>query len=296
MMRRLALPVLLFLAAPACNGNVVVDSSSGAASSGSGSGQGGSSSSVVVGVGVTSGVGGSSGEGGSSGVGGAPSCKETHDTLSVLLSSWQGKTYECGNGSGDFEFSAAVVDTPGPGLFVLDSCSPAADCIPFISKLSITAPSLATDVPKGTYVKVHVAIDLFMGGCSQRVQITNLSKWDGAPNPVMSGDFIWFLGVESSLNAFPETPFMAFAEPLGCFPNEPSGCGPHEDYQWRFQIPTSSSDPGVVVQMGDTAYWGASFPTGFEYLSVHNLRSLSSGACDGPLDFAYWAKHEYPLD
>jgi hypothetical protein len=282
-MRRLAFPVLLLLAAPACNGNVIIDNPSVAASSssgGSGSGSAGGTSGVV----------------GSSGVGGAPSCKETHDTLSVTLSTWKGETFACGQGNSDTDFYAAVLDTPGPGLFVLDSCSPGADCIPFISKLSITAPGLATDVPKGAYVKVHVAIDDFMGGCAQRIEIKNLPFWDGAPNPVMPGDFVWFLGVDGTVTAFVDSWFTAAPEPLSCYPGQQGGCGLHDDYRWHFQLPNNPAEPGVLVPMGDTVYWGAPLPNGFEYVSAHNLRSLSTGACDGPNDFAYWIKHEYPLD
>ena len=293
MLRRLTVPVLLLLAAPACSGEVLVSSQSTAAATGTGSGP---TTGGVGGYASTVGVGSTSGVGGSGGVGGAPTCKETHDKLTVALSTWQGNSYACEQGSSDFEFSAEVVDTPGPGLFVLDSCSPAADCIPFISKLSIAAPGIATDVPKGAYVKVHVAIDLFMGGCTQRVQIMNLPTWDGAPNPIMPGEFIWFLGVEASLNAFADTPVMASPEPLGCYPGEPEGCGLHDDYRWRFQLAGNPADQGIAVQMGDSAYWGVNLPTGFEYLSAHNLRSFSSGACDAPLEFAYWLKHEYPLD
>jgi hypothetical protein len=284
MMRRLAVPVLLFLAAPACNGNVVIDNSSSAGGAGG----------VVAAV--TTGVGGSVVASVTTGVGGAPSCAETHDTLSVTLSTWQGITYDCGNGTSDFELSAAVVESPGQGLLVLDSCSPGADCTPFLSKLSIAAPGISLDIPVGTYVKVHVAIDVgFNNECSQRVQITNLPTWDGMPNPMMPGELLWFLGVEAGQKAFPDSPIAATPEPFGC-PSEQGGCSTHEDYQWHFQIPTSSSDPGVVVQMGATAYWGVNFPTGFEYLSVHNLRSFKSGACDAPTDLAYWIKHEYPLD
>ena len=46
-------------------------------------------------------------------------------------------------------------------------------------KLSISAPGVYLDVPKGTFVKVHIAIIPFMGGCGQRIQITNLPSWDG---------------------------------------------------------------------------------------------------------------------
>ena len=144
-------------------------------------------------------------------------------------------------------------------------------------------------------MKVRVAIDIHKDGCGQRIEIKNLPTWDGAPNPTMPGDLIWFLGVESEIQAFDDTPFYNSPEPLGCFSGGPPTCGLHDDYQWRFQVAGNPADPGVAVLMGDSAYWGANLSTGFEYVSVHNLRSLSSGACD-EYEFAYWMKHEYPLD
>lgn len=288
MMRRLAVSALFFLALPACNGDVVVDGPSGGTSTTTGAGGAGGGSTGDVGS-----SGGIGGTGGGSGGSGGASCNETHDALSVVLSTWQGKSFACNQGDGDFEFSAQVVDTPGPGLFVLDSCSPAADCIPFISKLSISAPGIYTDVPKGAYVKVHIAISFFQGGCWQRIQIKNLPMWDGAPNPVMGGDDLWFLGVDGGSGAFADTPFMATPEALGCFPGEPMGCGEHEDYFWHFYHP---GDPGTSVHMGETGYLGASLPGGYQFVSAHNLRSFSSGICDGPVDLAYWMKHEYPPD
>ncbi len=291
MMRRLAVPALFLLALPACNG-VVVDGPSGTTSAG---GAGGGSTGDVGSSGGSGGIGGTGGSTGGSG--GAPSCKETHDALSVSLSTWQGKTFGCNQDQGDFQFSAQVVDTPGPGLFVLDSCSPAADCIPFISKLSITAPDIYIDLPKGAYVTVHVAVEyVFQGGCSQRIQIKNLPMWDGVPNPVMGGDNLWFLGVDGGAEAFADTPFVATPEVLGCSPGNSMGCGEHKDYLWHFQAANDPGDPGVSVLMGETGYLGASLPGGFQFVSVHNLRSFSSGICDVPVDFAYWMKHEYPLD
>lgn len=290
MMRRLAVPALLFLAAPACSGEVLV------------SGETGGASSSTTGTGVSaSGTGGSGGTGvgggvGGTGVGGGPACAETHDGLSVTLGTWQGETYHCSVGAGDTEFSAAVVESDGQGLLVLDSCSPASDCIPSLSKLQIKASAIYIDVPKGTYVKVHVAIDPYMGGCGQRVQIKNLPSWDGVPNPVMLGEQLWFLGVEGGAGAFADTPVMATTEALGCFPNGQPGCGVHDDYLWHFQPAGAPGDPGFVVPMGEVGYWGANLPGGFQPLLVRNLRSFSSGQCDGPIDLAYWMAHEYPLD
>ena len=210
MMRRWTVPVLLFLAVPACGGKVVLSNETTA-----------SVTSASVGGSGGSGGEGSGGVGGTGGIGGAPVCTETHDELNVELITWEGKSYGCNLGLSNFEFSAAVVDSPGAGLLVLDSCSPAADCTPFLSKLSISAPGVYLDVPQGTFVKVHIAIIPFMNGCGQRIQITNLPSWDGEVNPVMGGDVLWFLGVDGSVEAFPDTPVSVTTDALGCFPGEP---------------------------------------------------------------------------
>jgi hypothetical protein len=287
-MRRLTLPVLLFLAAPACTGEVLVGGEPGASSSASGSG------------GASTGNTGSTGTGGfgsTGSTGGGVACLETHDTLSIGLSTWQGITYACGATAADYEFSAAVVDKPAPGVLVLDGCSPAADCVQQLSKLSIAAPNVYLDVPQGAYVRVHVSISPFMGGCAQRVQIKNLPSWDGDPNPIQGGDALWFFGVDGDPSAFNDTALQATAEPLGCFPGtQPPGCGEHEDYSWRFQSKDDPNDLGVVVPMGATMYWGTYLGGQYQSLAIRNLRSYSTGICDGPVDLAYWIAHQYQLD
>lgn len=287
MIRPLAIPVLLILALPACGG-VVVDGQSGATGTTSVGGVGGSS---------TGDVGSSGGSGGTGGVGGAPSCNETNDRLDVVLSTWQGATYACNQEQGDFGFAAQVVDKPGPGLFVFDSCSPGADCIPFISKLSIAAPGIYSDVPIGAYVAVHIAVHYAVQeGCTVRIQINNLPMWDGVPNPVMGGKDLWFFGMEGVIEPFVDTLFVATKELLGCSPGNSMGCGKHEDYLLHFRPAKDPGDPGVSVLMGESGYLGTSLPGGYQLVSAHNLRSYSSGICDVGDAQSYWLTHEYPLD
>jgi hypothetical protein len=285
-MRRLTLPALLFLAAPACSGEVVIATETSGASSGAGSGGGT--------TGSTSGA--STTGGGTSGVGGAPACFETHDKLTITLSTWEGPVYGCDGVTGEHEYSASVVGTPEPGLLVLDSCPPTADCAGQLSKLSLVAPDINFYVPHDAYVRVRVSIYPFMGGCAQRVQIKNLPSWYGVPNPVQGGEALWFFGVDGDPSGFPDTPIQATAEALGCFPNEPGGCGEHEDYAWRFQPTGNLADPGVVVAMGEWKQWGATLEGQLQPLVLRNLRSYSSGYCDGPVDLAYFVGQSYPLD
>lgn len=292
MVRRSIVSALLFLALPACSGEVLVpgETSSSVTTAG---GTGGSGTTGGVGGG---GVGGSDPTGGVGGAGGAPACTETHEKLSIQLSTWDGKSLSCESGGGDYEFSASVEQASTSGFFVLDSCPPNADCAQQLSKLTLSASVLYTDIPQGTFVRVHVSIEPFMGGCAQRVQIKNLPTWGGQVNPYQSGEVLWFVGVDGGPEAFPDTPFQSTPVPLHCFPDDPMGCGGHDDYTWHFQATKNPSDPGVTVSMGETAYWSAELGGQFQNLILHNLRSYSIGACDGPVDLAYWAAHQYPLD
>jgi hypothetical protein len=280
------IPVLLVLALPACGGKVVVEA--GAGGSGSTTGVGGASSVASTSTG--------SGPSTTSGSGGAPSCTETHDTFSFDLATWDGKAFGCIQGPSDYEFSALVDFEDGKGFLGLDSCSPAADCTAQDSKLSITAPGIYTDIPMGTFVRVHVAVKLFQGGCSQFIQIKNLPSWDGMPNPIVAGEQLWFLGVDGGPGAFADTPLTATPVPLGCFPDAPMGCGGKDDYTLRFQPANAPDSPYVDVPMGKADSLNAALAGGFEYVSLHNLRSFSSGICDGPIDFAYWISHLTPTE
>lgn len=288
-MRRLTLPALLFLAAPACSGEVILSPEASGAGSGGGAAEG---TGGVTTTGGTSGV----TTGGTSGAGGASACVETHDKLGITLSTWDGGFYACDGDTGDYELAASVVGSPAPGLLLLDSCPPNADCTEQLSKLSLVAPGLYLDVPKGAYVSVHVSVSTFMGGCTQRIQIKNLPSWAGDPNPVQGGEALWFFGVDGDSAGFPNTPLQATAEGLGCFPDEPPGCGEHEDYVWRFQSIDNLADPGMVVAMGETKQWGATLDGQYQSLVLRNLRSYSLGYCDGPVNLAYFVTRADQLD
>jgi hypothetical protein len=146
-------------------------------------------------------------------------------------------------------------------------------------------------------VQVRIAFSPKLMGCGQQIQITNLPTWDGVPNPNMSGEQLWFLGVENTMPPFADTPVMATLDKLlDCVPSVPECGEPQEDDRWHFQIAGNPGDPGLFVRMGETAHWGASFAGGFQPLVARNLRSFSAVQCDPPTHLAYWIAHEYPLD
>lgn len=283
MARRAAL-LLLFIAVTACSGEVVIPGESSAGTGGTGGSGGG-------GVGASTMVSSSS----SSGTGGGIACGETHDAVQILLSRHDGHMYGCGAEAGDVEFDAEVAQPPDQNILVLDECSPASDCVGFFDKLSIQAPGFFTSLLPGTFVHVRFSAQPFMGGCSQRVQIDNLPKWDGAANPVEPTPLLWVLASDGIQGSAPGAPVVVDTVPLGCFPNDPPGCGDHEDYAFRFS-PVGAPEGSITVGMGDTQGWTLQLSGGFQTLEVRNLRSFSVGICDGPVDFAYWMTRVKPID
>jgi hypothetical protein len=298
MIRRSTVSLLLvLLAVPACNNEVIVPGASTSASSGATGTGGGTSGGPSA---TTSGVGGTPitvGVGGSGGI--APVCgAETHDGLSLMLMTSQGDVVACTGDSSAFDFKARVVSNDGTGHLLLDSCSPAADCIEELNSLSIKAPGLYTDIPLHAYVRVRGAIQSSFGRCVQQIQITNLPSWDGDPNPVFSEAALWLIGMDGGQPfIFDDTPIIVTPIPLGCFQGEPVACVPHDDYTFQFQGASNHEDPGTIVSMGQMAFWEANLPSGDQLFAVRNLRSFSQTYCDeGPSDFAYWVTHQTPHD
>jgi len=280
--------ILLTTAAAACGGSVVV-------SPGEGGGVGTTSTTGTGGATTSTSTGTTTVTGTTTGTGGGPACFETHDTFSLELGTWDGHYFACGGESGTFETDAKIADIQG-GFIVLDGCPPNAKCMPLMSKLTVAAPGLLLDLGQGTYVHVRVEVQMFQGGCTQKIQITNLPTWGGAPNPVMSAPTLWLLAADGDASAFADSPLIVEPMPLGCYPDAPVGCSPHDDYTLRFRPATGPSAAAVDVAMGATEYWWFSSGEFAQQVGIRNLRSFSLGWCDGPTDQAYWVTHMYGLD
>ena len=54
-------------------------------------------------------------------------------------------------------------------------------------------------------------------------------------------------------------------------------------------------DENITVGMGNTELWDTYIVTS-QALAVRNLRSFSTGLCDGPVDLAYWITNIPPFD
>lgn len=272
-MERVQLFSGLLLLLAACGGVVNEGPES---TSGSGGGGGGTTTTTI-----TTGSGGGTTTTTTT-TGGGPGCYESNQAFTMDLAMPNGGTYGCATDSaGTIEFEAQVVSGDSNG-WTLDTCSPAADCIPQYAKLSVGAPDLFAYLPTGTYVRVRVDVQI-PWGCSQMIEIDNISQWDGMPNPVMGGDFLWLAAADGAAQAFDGAPFGIESIPLGCYPNEQPGCGKHEDYQLRFTDAQNAAN-AVVVPMGQLGYLG----TAAEYWSIKNLRSFETGMCDDYWNWAYW--------
>jgi len=55
-----------------------------------------------------------------------------------------------------------------------------------------------------------------------------------------------------------------------------------------FRDENDPSDPGTSVSMGEQAEWVLANPNSNQYVTVRNLRSYVSGACDDDGNWAYW--------
>lgn len=239
------------------------------------------------GSGATSTSSASSGTGGGGG-GGLP-CGATHDALDFSMQTWDGLSLGCGTGfaepQGTFTYEGTLQQT-ADGQLTIDSCSPAADCLPMVSTLRVSAQGLSPYLRTGSYVRVTVYVAQPMG-CEQAFTIVNLPEWDGVPNPVTPERRLWLAGADGTTQTLQDSPFGIEELPLGC---HEGGAG--DDYALRF---FSAADPGggLTLGMGQTGYLEAG--PGEAWI-VRNLRSFESGAPDDFWDWAYWLAQPYPPD
>ena len=217
----------------------------------------------------------------SSSTGGGAMCGvETDGTVSVDIARYMGSVLGCAHSTAGGEkttsFKGAIVSSQG-GSIEVDECSPAADCIAQISKISIQAQGIGEAfLPTGAFVEVRLQESDNKFFCLDTVMIKNLPSWDGAPNPVDQGDHTWLVGSNTAF-AFPDAGYRLEAVPLGCFPGQTSPCGPHEDYVFRVTVGSMATD----IPMGTAAEVGA--PSWV----FSNISSYSTDVCDVPPSFAY---------
>lgn len=261
-----------------CGGNVEVSTGGGGAGGGTGGGVGG--------VGGSGGTGGS--VGGTGGVGGSHCDSGPPSGFSMNIVTPEGAVWDCAafmeSQTGTLSFNAAVVKSD-LNLLVVDACSPAADCVPFLYTLQFDAPGLGVFAPIGTYVHVEASVDI-PWGCYERLMITNIPSWDGMPNPVQPDNQLWLAATDGAVEMFDDAPFKVDKIKLDCGPTT-GGCGGDPGkFDLRF---TPVDDPGgaVVVTTAETKTMSL---IDTPVAAVKNLRSFESGACDDYWNWAYWVQ------
>jgi hypothetical protein len=208
------------------------------------------------------------------------SCTKTLDGAGILLSGHFNAGCIVGGedaGPPAVEFSARIVDVEET-VITVDSCSPAADCIPMPTRIMVKAPGLDMTklaARKNGFVKVSYSQSVSWG-CTAAISIVSLDSWDGEKNPVDTGGRIY---VAAGDGLAPTLPFSVERKQLHCLGSLKS-CGALEPDYYAFDF-----GGATTVNMGDTQDFTA--PDGRAY-TARNLRSFYEGACDAYWDFAFW--------
>jgi hypothetical protein len=171
----------------------------------------------------------------------------------------------------------SVVDDATGSHVTLDHCSPAADCVPLLATLDVSAPglTLASQLTAGQFVRVRwrMGTAYGLGGCAREVEISNLPSWDGAPNTIRTDDALILAAADGSTTSLPDAPFTLARESIGCVGTGPGcGDGPPETFALRFGASGESTLVGQgahgLILIGGRGY------------QTTNHQSFISGACD----------------
>lgn len=188
------------------------------------------------------------------------------------------------------EFDATIVAVEKNRL-VLDTCSPAADCMPSPAHVSITGPRVdLSSVPKGAYV--HVTYELAptgWGGPNKRVVVQSKFDWAGDKNPAATGDAV----LVAASDGYDGAPSVAFPFTLGRAKLSCPATGDSCRYYARYAYELSTGAHRIaktVVPMGQTEAIDVAGTGGGAYLlNVTNLRSYESKCTDDYWNWSWFA-------
>jgi hypothetical protein len=248
---------------------------------------------------------GSSGGGGTPAVGGAPSggapsgggggtgiaCGQTHDSFSVVMKSDVHTAPQC-----DFSPTPNVWHETGQvvksdlNTFVIDTCPPDANCMPMQATFSFEAAGLSLYVPNGALIDVDYVITPVPFGCDTHIAIRNVPTWGGVSNPISAGNEIYLAVAEGTVQPPAGIPLDVTTQPLGCGKTQGCNLQPADDY--ALAVSTGLDVPATLIGMGSAATLSLSN----QALSMRNLRSYESGACENYGDWAWYAVNLPPLE
>ncbi len=274
-MNRIAyiLPATLLLSALTGCGSVVTEetSSSSAGTSGTtGSGAGGSSTTSSSDVTT-----------GSGGAGGA--CSAPGETLEILLTTSDGTTYGCGGEPKEGNIDLVLkgqVHMISPGVMVLDTCPPSANCLPNLVTFTVKAEKFVLSLPEAAYVELHLNVET-QEGCGAKVLVTSLPEWGGVPNPIADIGPLLLAASDGYQSTFPEAPFGMDTQSV-CIMGPAGGA---EAFAFRFFAAGEAPGTGVLVPQGANVSWSVPFQK-HGPLMIRNLRSFDSGFED---DYWTWS-------
>jgi hypothetical protein len=179
----------------------------------------------------------------------------------------------------------------------IDSCGPAADCVPMLSKFEILGPkgSFYPSIAPGSFLRIEASGDQ----SAWMIQIKALASWQGVQNPAGPAEnlvFAAFMG-ESNSNGgvvpelaplFADSPFQVSLAALPCAPVSGGPTPGYQPFMLRFTGPTLKSP--VDVHMGEGGVVSAT--SDGQFWQFENLQSseLPAGVpADGPDQ--YWATY-----
>ena len=258
MWRRLSTTLVLGLLASACGGSIAEGAAGGGGSSGAGGGA----------------------SGGASGVAGAPSCAQSQDGLVVTVSP---APFECELMASKSKIwdATGIITQASENAFVLDTCSPNADCMTSLVSVSLEAAGLSLALGVGALVKLHYEVGFAWSTCSQRLVIKNLPSWGGVNNPVSAEAKLLFAGSEGVVQPPEDSGFSVEQKALGCFPGAKSvGQTPPESFALVF----SGDAQSLTLGMGQTG----TFELHGQTLTARNQRSFLTGNFDDYWDWSWW--------
>jgi hypothetical protein len=243
---------------------------------------------------TSGGEGGSGGSGGVGGSGGGTStlCAHTTDAFSISLVPGGGApNLDCSAASTDdmtpiVEHLEGVVISTGTNTLAVDTCPQGVTCdTSSVITLSVGAPGLAVNIQPGVLIQLDVAIVPNFWRCTQSIVARNLPTWDGLQSPLGGDPILFFAGAEGMFAAN-DAPFTVSATALGCYPMEPLGCVPRDEF--RFDVTTTTADP-IAVMEGETVHFPVPLGDTTQTVTFRNLRSFQTGNCDDYWDWAWWA-------
>ncbi len=307
--------IALGLSLAACSGDVFVDPVSTSQGAGGSSADGapgvggstadgvpfgGSTGDVVPGVGgstsdgvpwTTGANGGSSGDvspAGGTGGGGSGICTHGAASFDVMGVDAQGQAFGCTapspSGAPQKVSITGAIQSLGATEWVIDSCSPAADCTPQLSKFAFSAPVPGPTIADGTFVRLDVEIENQGASCTRRMLLQSVDSWGGLDNPGLTG-VVWIAGGDGDYQTIAGSPFQIEAIGLAC--GVPPGPDLPKTYDLRFYPTGNPGASGSQVGQGETKGWEVEGNTEGELLEVTNLRAYDSETQGGAGAFGY---------